>query len=91
MLRVGLIADTHGLLRPEATAFHLMLEIPVRRRDDSHIDPASDPLSDALELTLLQHTQELALQRRRISALSSRKMSRRPRARTGRPDPAQRQ
>jgi len=48
-------------------------ELPVRRRDDPHVDLHRLVASDALERALLQEAQELDLDRREISPISSRK------------------
>ena len=49
----------------EAPGGDLALEIFVGRRDDAHVDADGLLAADALELLLLQHAQQLELQRRR--------------------------
>src|SRR5690606_37210249 len=46
----------------EASRGDLLLEIAVRRRDDPDVDRVRAVVADALELALLEHAQELALQ-----------------------------
>src|SRR5690606_19235084 len=48
----------------EVAARHLLLEIDVGRGDDANIDLDSGGITDALELALLEHAQELDLQLR---------------------------
>ena len=44
---------------PAAT---IVLEVPVGRRDDAHVDPLRARAADALELLLLEDAQQLRLQ-----------------------------
>ena len=49
----------------KAALQHEFLEIPIRRRDDAHVDRPGDVVADALELAFLQNPQQLALQLQR--------------------------
>ncbi len=46
----------------KASALHLLLQVAVGGRDHAHVDGAGALLADALEMALLQHAQQLALQ-----------------------------
>src|SRR5687767_8351508 len=50
---------------PEAPGGDLRCEIAVRRRDDPDVHPDRACTADALELVMLQHTQQLRLEMRR--------------------------
>ena len=55
-------ADAIEQIQPEATAVHFRPQIAVRSREHAHGHLASRALTDTLELSFLQHAQELGLQ-----------------------------
>ncbi len=46
---------------PEAAGSHFLLEISIGGGDHAHVDPMSAVISDTLDLSFLQNTQELRL------------------------------
>ena len=55
MVQIGAKAPFH----------HLLAQIAVRRRQHPHIDPQAAVIADALNIAILQHAQQLRLQRQR--------------------------
>ncbi|MNT08011.1 hypothetical protein D3C72_1427370 [compost metagenome] len=50
---------------PELPLDHSLLQIPVGGRQDAHIDLERGVVTDALQIAVLQHPQQLGLQRQR--------------------------